>query len=75
MCNARLYKFWNDLGPALKTGQPQNESEHKPETAIRSFIRGFAALRSGSSVRWVFAAATSFPMAEKFNFGKMPSSL
>jgi len=28
MCNARLYKFWDDLGVALKTGQPQNEVKH-----------------------------------------------
>ena len=25
MLNARLFGFWNDLGTALKTGQPQNE--------------------------------------------------
>jgi hypothetical protein len=25
MLNARLYGFWNDLGTALRTGQPQNE--------------------------------------------------
>ena len=28
MCNARLYKFWDDLGVALKTGQPQNKVKH-----------------------------------------------
>ena len=26
MANARLYRFWADLTPALKTGKPQNES-------------------------------------------------
>src|SRR5882724_7430352 len=25
MANARLYRFWGDLTPALKTGKPQNE--------------------------------------------------
>lgn len=28
MLNARLFGFWNDLGAALKTGQPQNEAKH-----------------------------------------------
>ncbi|HEY0906713.1 MAG TPA: methyltransferase dimerization domain-containing protein, partial [Methylophilus sp.] len=26
MLNARLFGFWNDLGAALKTGKPQNET-------------------------------------------------
>jgi alkyl hydroperoxide reductase subunit AhpC/2-polyprenyl-3-methyl-5-hydroxy-6-metoxy-1,4-benzoquinol methylase len=28
MLNARLFKFWNDLPAALRTGQPQNEIKH-----------------------------------------------
>jgi len=28
MLNARLFKFWNDLPEALRTGLPQNESKH-----------------------------------------------
>jgi hypothetical protein len=28
MANDRLYRFWNDLGVALKTGRPQNEIKH-----------------------------------------------
>lgn len=28
MCNARLFKFWNDLPEALRTGKPQNEIKH-----------------------------------------------
>ena len=28
MLNARLYKYWDDLGDALRTGQPQNEIKH-----------------------------------------------
>src|SRR6185437_4120669 len=31
MANARLYRFWADLTPALKTGQPQNEIKHTGE--------------------------------------------
>jgi hypothetical protein len=28
MLNARLYRFWDDLPEALRTGQPQNEVKH-----------------------------------------------
>src|SRR5262249_50645497 len=28
MLNARLFRFWNDLPTALRTGQPQNEVKH-----------------------------------------------
>ncbi len=28
MLNARLFKFWNDLPDALRTGKPQNEIKH-----------------------------------------------
>src|SRR5215212_6053401 len=28
MLNARLFRFWNDLPEALRTGQPQNETKH-----------------------------------------------
>jgi predicted O-methyltransferase YrrM len=28
MLNARLFKFWDDLPEALRTGQPQNETKH-----------------------------------------------
>jgi cyclopropane fatty-acyl-phospholipid synthase-like methyltransferase len=28
MLNARLFKFWNDLPEALRTGQPQSETKH-----------------------------------------------
>ena len=28
MLNARLFKFWNDLPEALRTGKPQNEIKH-----------------------------------------------
>lgn len=28
MLNARLYRFWNDLPEALRTGKPQNEVKH-----------------------------------------------
>ena len=28
MLNARLFKYWNDLPEALRTGKPQSETKH-----------------------------------------------
>jgi predicted O-methyltransferase YrrM len=70
MCNARLYRFWNDLGPALKTGQPQNETkyEQKPTfevvyedpSRLEKFMEAMAGISRGN-----FKA-----LAEKFDFSK-----
>ncbi|HVZ57758.1 MAG TPA: methyltransferase [Chitinophagaceae bacterium] len=37
MANSRLYRFWNDLGEGLKTGQPQNESKGSPQGNMAFF--------------------------------------
>lgn len=62
MCNARLYRFWNDLGLALKTGQPQNEVKHsqKPtfETLyedlprLEQFMGAMTGLSRGNFTPW-----------------------
>ncbi len=38
MCNDRLFKFWSDLGPALKTGKPQNETKHNQKPMYASLL-------------------------------------
>lgn len=35
MANDRLFKFWSDLEPALKTGKPQNEIKHSQKSTLR----------------------------------------
>lgn len=70
MCNARLFKFWDDLGTALKTGQPQNEVKHSEKPLfeilyadlprLEQFMGAMAGLSRGN-----FAA-----LAEKFDFSK-----
>jgi hypothetical protein len=37
MCNARLFKFWNDLPEALRTGKPQNEIKHGQKSMLKSY--------------------------------------
>lgn len=68
MCNDRLFKFWNDLEPALKTGKPQNEVKHSQKPLFEvlyedsSRLEQFIGAMSGIS-RGNFQA-----LAEKFDF-------
>ncbi|MDQ3032028.1 MAG: acetylserotonin O-methyltransferase [Myxococcota bacterium] len=70
MANARLYRFWGDLTPALRTGEPQNEIKHsgKPmfdelyadPARLEQFMRAMAGISAGN-----FAI-----LAEKFDFSR-----
>lgn len=70
MLNSRLFGFWNDLGEALRTGQPQNEVKlhGKPifeelyanETTLGSFLAAMTGLQAGN-----FHA-----LADKFDFSR-----
>src|ERR1043165_6612352 len=44
MCNARLFKFWNDLPEALRTGRAQNESKHGQKGMFEELYSDFARL-------------------------------
>ena len=35
MLNAKLFKYWNDLPEALRTGKPQNENQARRQKHIR----------------------------------------
>ena len=58
MSNNRLYRFWNDLEEALKTGKPQNESKYgdKPlfeaiysnEESLREFLHAMGGAQAGN---------------------------
>jgi hypothetical protein len=73
MANARLYPFWSDLTPALKTGKPQNEIKQngKPlfdelyadPKRLEQFMQAMAGVSRGN-----FEA-----FAEKFDFAPFRS--
>ncbi len=73
MSNERLYRFWADLTPALKTGQPQNEIKHSNRPMFEELYADTARLEqfmramSGASME-NFAA-----LAEKFDFSRYES--
>jgi hypothetical protein len=69
MANHRLYRFWNNLTPALRTGLPQNEAAEggpnlfaalyaDPER-LKQFLRAMTAISHGANV----AIASRFPWA------------
>lgn len=66
MCNHRLYGFWGSLTPALRTGNPQNESKggEDPFSAIyadparlKEFLRAMSGVSRGANL----AIARKFP--------------
>lgn len=68
MANHRLYRFWNGLTAAVRTGEPQNESRdgHNPFTALyadparlREFLRAMSGVSRGANL----AIARQFPWA------------
>lgn len=67
MMNARLYRFWNALPEALRTGEPQNESKgggpdifaalYADPARLESFLRGM----TGVTLPLATAIAAKFP--------------
>ncbi len=70
MLNARLFGFWNNLGEALRTGEPQNELRqggqsifdqlYADDNALTVFLEGMSGIQGGN-----FAA-----LADAFDFAR-----
>ncbi len=70
MLNARLFSFWNDLGTALKTGQPQNEVKHGGKSLFEALYANQTSLGTFLDAMTGFQAANFSMLAEKFDFTK-----
>ena len=70
MLNSRLFGFWNDLGIALRTGKPQNETKHGGKPVFEALYADQAALRQFLEAMTGFQAANFKALAEKFDFGR-----
>jgi len=68
MLNARLFGFWNDLGVALRTGQPQNEMKHTGKPIFEEVYADNAKLGQFLDAMTGFQAANFQQLAEKFDF-------
>lgn len=70
MMNARLYRFWGDLGEALRTGEPQTEGKHSGTPLFEALysdpasLEGFLMGMQGASLPNMHA------LAERFDFSR-----
>jgi hypothetical protein len=78
MANARLFRFWNDLTEALRTGRQQNEA--KDDSGLSPFValyadparlKGFLAAMSGISHGANLAIARKIPWAKYKTFADL----
>ena len=70
MLNARLFGYWNDLGTALKTGQPQNEVKHSRAPLFETLYADPARLEQFMSAMRGISAPNFQALAEKVDFSK-----
>ena len=70
MANARLYRFWADLTPALQTGAPQNETKNGGESMFGKLYEVPERLEQFMSAMSGISAGNFQLLAQKFDFSK-----
>lgn len=70
MMSTRLYGFWNHLGTALKTGQPQNEVKIHGKPIFEELYANDAQLGEFLAAMTGFQAGNFSQLAEKFDFSR-----
>lgn len=70
MLNARLFKFWNDLPEALRTGRPQNEIKHGQKGMFEELYSDLPRLEQFMGAMTGVSRLNFETFAEKFNFSK-----
>jgi hypothetical protein len=68
MSNARLYRFWADLTPALRTGEPQNEIKHTGRTMFDELYRDPDGLEQFMNAMTGISAPPFHALAERVDF-------
>ena len=68
MLNARLFKFWDALPEALRTGQPQNETKHGGKTIFEELYAELPKLEQFLGAMTGISRVNFEAFAEKFDF-------
>lgn len=68
MANTRLFRFWADLTPALKTGQPQNEIKMTGKSMFESLYADPARLEQFMDAMSGISLGNFAAFADKFDF-------
>ncbi len=70
MLNARLFKFWNDLPTALRTGLPQNEVKHGQKGIFEELYSDSEKLEQFLGAMTGISRLNFEALAETFDFSK-----
>ena len=70
MLNARLFKFWNDLPEALRTGKPQNEVKHGQKGIFEELYADLPKLEQFMGAMTGISRIDYEAFADKFDFSK-----
>lgn len=70
MLNARLFKYWNDLPEALRTGQPQNETKNGGKGIFEELYADAAKLEQFMGAMTGLSRVNFEAFAAKFDFSK-----
>lgn len=73
MANDRLYRFWNDLGVALKTGRPQNEIKHSQKPMFEVLYEDLPRLEQFMGAMRGISIGNFQAFAQKFDFSDYES--
>jgi hypothetical protein len=70
MLNARLFRFWNDLPEALRTGKPQNETKHGGKGIFEELYSDQPRLEQFLGAMTGLSRINFEALAEKFDFSR-----
>lgn len=70
MLDVRLFKYWDSLGEALKTGKPQNETKHSGKSVFEELYRDEERLEQFMDAMAGLSRGNFEALAEKFDFSK-----
>ncbi len=70
MLNARLFKFWNDLPEALRTGKAQNETKHGQKGVFEELYADLPKLEQFMGAMTGISRLNFEVFAEQFDFSK-----
>jgi hypothetical protein len=70
MASERLFRFWSDLGPALKTGKPQNEIKHSQKPMFEVLYEDLPRLEQFMGAMRGISRGNFQAFAQKFDFSR-----
>jgi hypothetical protein len=70
MLNSRLFKFWNDLPEALRTGKPQNEIKHGQKGMFEELYSDLPRLEQFMGAMTGLSRINFEALADKFDFSR-----